>query len=205
MNKIKIILADDHQIILDGLSEVLKKHDELEIIGQFPNGREVIDFVKENHVDVAVMDINMPEMDGISCAKILKKDYPNIKIIMLTMYAQKSFIDEIIKIGINGCLLKNNSGKELYDAILRVQSGKFYYDKIQDFANPIEEIASYKLGEREIEVIKLLAKGLGTNEIAEQLFISKHTVSTHRKNILNKTGVNNTTQLIQFAHDNKLI
>lgn len=205
MNKIEIILADDHQIILDGLSEVLKKHDELEIIGQFPNGREVIDFVKENHVDVAVMDINMPEMDGISCAKILKKDYPNIKIIMLTMYAQKSFIDEIIKIGIDGCLLKNNSGKELYDAILRVQSGKFYYDKIKDFANLIEEIASYKLGEREIEVIKLLAKGLGTNEIAEQLFISKHTVSTHRKNILNKTGVNNTTQLIQFAHDNKLI
>ncbi|WP_296623470.1 response regulator [Marivirga sp.] len=205
MNKIKIILADDHQIILDGLTEVLNSHEELEIIGQFPNGKAVIEYVKENEVDVAVMDINMPEMDGISCAKILKKDYPNIKIIMLTMYAQKSFIDEIIKIGIDGCLLKNNSGKELYEAILRVQSGKFYYDKIQDFANPNEEIAAYKLGDREIEVIKLLAKGLGTNEIAEQLFISKHTVSTHRKNILNKTGVNNTTQLIQFAHDNKLI
>jgi DNA-binding NarL/FixJ family response regulator len=205
MNKIKIILADDHQIILDGLTEVLKTHDELEIIGQFPNGKAVIDFVKENEVDVAVMDINMPEMDGISCAKILKKDFPHIKIIMLTMYAQKSFIDEIIKIGIDGCLLKNNSGKELYDAILRVQSGKFYYDKIQDFVSPNEEIASYKLGEREIEIIKLLAKGLGTNEIAEQLFISKHTVSTHRKNILNKTGVNNTTQLIQFAHENNII
>lgn len=205
MNKIKIILADDHQIILDGLTEVLKTHDELEIIGQFPNGKAVIDFVKENEVDVAVMDINMPEMDGISCAKIIKKDYPNIKIIMLTMYAQKSFIDEIIKIGIDGCLLKNNSGKELYDAILRVQSGKFYYDKIQDFVSPKEEIASYKLGEREIEIIKLLAKGLGTTEIAEKLFISPHTVSTHRKNILNKTGVNNTTQLIQFAHDNNII
>lgn len=205
MNKIKIILADDHQIILDGLTEVLKTHDELEIIGQFPNGKAVIDFVKENEVDVAVMDINMPVMDGISCAKILKKDYPDIKIIMLTMYAQKSFIDEIIKIGIDGCLLKNNSGKELYDAILRVQSGKFYYDKIQDFTNPNDEIASYKLGEREIEIIKLLAKGLDTTEIAEQLFISPHTVSTHRKNILNKTGVNNTTQLIQFAHDNNII
>jgi DNA-binding NarL/FixJ family response regulator len=198
MGKIKIILADDHQIILEGLTEVLKSHDELEILGQFPNGKEVIDFVKENEVDVAIMDINMPEMDGISCAKILKKD-------LLTMYAQKSFIDEIIKLGIDGCLLKNNSGKELFDAILRVQSGKFYYDKIQDFTNTNEEIAAYKLGEREIEIIKLLAQGLGTNEIAEKLFISKHTVSTHRKNILNKTGVNNTTQLVQFAHENNLI
>ena len=184
---------------------MLKSHDELEILGQFPNGKEVIDFVKENEVDVAIMDINMPEMDGISCAKILKKDFPHMKIIMLTMYAQKSFIDEIIKLGIDGCLLKNNSGKELFDAILRVQSGKFYYDKIQDFTNTNEEIASYKLGEREIEIIKLLAEGLGTLEIADKLFISKHTVSTHRKNILNKTGVNNTTQLVQFAHENNLI
>jgi DNA-binding NarL/FixJ family response regulator len=205
VNKIKIILADDHQIILEGLTEVLKSHKELEILGQFPNGKDVIDFVQENEVDVAVMDINMPEMNGISCAKILKKDFPHIKIIMLTMYAQKSFIDEIIKLGIDGCLLKNNSGKELFDAILRVQSGKFYYDKIQDFTNPNDEIASYKLGEREIEIIKLLADGLGTNEIAEKLFISKHTVSTHRKNILHKTGVNNTTQLVQFAHENNLI
>jgi len=205
MDKIKIILADDHQIILEGLAEVLKSHDELEILGQFSNGKEVIDFVKENEVDVAIMDINMPEMDGISCAKILKKDFPHMKIIMLTMYAQKSFIDEIIKLGIDGCLLKNNSGKELFDAILRVQSGKFYYDKIQDFTNTNEEIASYKLGEREIEIIKLLAEGLGTLEIADKLFISKHTVSTHRKNILNKTGVNNTTQLVQFAHENNLI
>ncbi|HET8859622.1 response regulator transcription factor [Marivirga sp.] len=205
MNKIKITLADDHQIILDGLTEVLKNHEELEMMGTFPNGKELLDFVRENAVDVAVMDINMPELDGISCAKILKREFPHIKIIVLTMYAQKSFIDEIIKIGIDGCLLKNNSGKELYQAILRVHSGKFYYDKIKDFVSEKDEIAAYKLGAREIEVIKLLAKGLGTNEIAEALFISKHTVSTHRKNILNKTGVNNTTQLIQYAHDNNII
>jgi DNA-binding NarL/FixJ family response regulator len=205
MNKIKIILADDHQMILDGLSEVLKNHLDLELIGQFPNGKKVIEFVKSNEVDVAIMDINMPEMDGITCSKILKMEYPNIKVIMLTMYAQKSFIDEIIKLGIEGCLLKNNSGKELYDAILRVQSGKYYYDKIKDFTDTTEEIASYKLGEREIEIIKLLAEGLGTNEIATKLYISKHTVSTHRKNILHKTGVNNTTQLVQFAYENKLI
>ncbi|MGJ3236228.1 response regulator transcription factor [Marivirga sp.] len=205
MNKIKIILADDHQMILDGLSEVLKNHQDLELIGQFSNGKKVIEFVKANEVDVAIMDINMPEMDGISCAKILKMEYPNVKVIMLTMYAQKSFIDEIIKLGIDGCLLKNNSGKELYDAILRVQSGKYYYDKIKDFTDTTEEIASYKLGEREIEIIKLLAEGMGTNEIATKLYISKHTVSTHRKNILHKTGVNNTTQLVQFAYENKLI
>jgi len=178
MNKIKIILADDHQIILDGLSEVLKSHNELEILGQFPNGKEVIEFVQESPVDVAIMDINMPEMDGISCAKILKKEYPAIKIIMLTMYAQKSFIDEIIKLGIEGCLLKNNSGKELFDAILRVQSGKFYYDKIKDFTNTSEEIASYKLGDREIEIIKLLSRGFDTIEIAEKLFISKHAITS---------------------------
>lgn len=205
MSKIKIILADDHQMILDGLSEVLKKHEDLILLGQFPNGKEVLEYLRSNEVDVAVMDINMPEMDGITCAKIIKQEFPQVKIIMLTMYAQKSFIDEIIKLQIDGCLLKNNSGKELYEAIIRVQNGKYYYDKIKDFTDPTEEILSYKLGEREIEIIKLLAEGHGTNEIATKLYISKHTVSTHRKNILHKTGVNNTTQLVQFAYENHLI
>ena len=203
--KIKIILADDHQIILEGLSEVLKKHENLAVVGQFSNGKEVLEYVSSHPVDIAVMDINMPVMNGLSCAKILKQEFPAIRIIILTMYAQKSFIDEVIKLRIEGCLLKNNSGKELYEAIMRVMDNKFYYDKITHFTVKEDVIASYKLSEREIEIIKLLAAGHSTNEIAEKLFISIHTVGTHRKNILSKVDVNNAPQLVQFARENNLI
>ncbi len=203
---IHTLLADDHQIVLEGLRAVLGQHQNIKVIAEASNGAEVIDKISQGiRPQVVVLDINMPVMDGLTCARKLKADYPAIKIIVLTMYAQKSFIEEILKIGIDGCLLKNNTGQELKDAIVRVASGKAYYDNVHTFAGNGNLISRYKLGEREIEIIKLLAEGLTSQQIATRLFISEHTVKTHRKNILRKTGSHNTSQLIQLAINNYIV
>ena len=188
MKKIKIVLADDHQIVIDGLKLVLSSREDFNVIGEAANGLEVLDFLKNNKADVVVLDINMPEMDGIKCAKKIKATYPEVKVIILTMYAQKSFVEEIVKIGIDGCLLKNNTGKELSDAIARVQSGKSYYDQIQNFSKE-ESKQNYTLSDREIEIIRKLGDGMTSSQIANELYISEHTVKTHRKNILKKLNM----------------
>jgi DNA-binding NarL/FixJ family response regulator len=206
MKKINIIIADDHTIVLDGLKAILKSEGDIVVVGEATDGAKVLELIKAGTVpDVVVLDINMPNMDGLTCAKTLKKEYPDIKTIVLTMYAQKSFIDEIINIGIDGCLLKNNSGEELVVAIRRVASGKSYYDLIKTFIVETEEIAAFKLSEREMEIIKCIVEGLSTFEVAERLFISENTVKTHRKNILRKTNLHNATQLAQFAIENKIV
>lgn len=205
MKSIKILLADDHQIVIDGLKLILESKKQCVVVGEVTNGQEVLDFLVENSVDIVVLDINMPVMDGITCAKRLKSRYPHIKIIILTMYAQKSFIEEIIKIGIDGCLLKNNTGKELADAIDRVWDGKAYYDQIQSFTATNEEIKQYKLSDREIEIIQSISEGLSSFDIAQKLFISAHTVKTHRKNILKKLGLHNSSELTQYALNNGII
>ncbi len=203
---INILLADDHQIVREGLQAVLESTGNYLVKEEAENGIDVLKILdNDKNFDVVVMDINMPEMDGITCAKNIKKDYPEIKIILLTMYSQKSFVDEILKLGIEGCLLKNNSGKQLIEAIQRVTNGNLYYDHLKEFAGDQEDIIQFKLSEREIEVIKLLADGLTSQQIAEKLFVSDHTIRTHRKNILKKTNLLNTSQLIQFAAKNKII
>lgn len=205
MRDIKILLADDHKIVMEGLQVVLNTDEEINVVGAVLNGEEVLRFARQNEVDVVVLDINMPVMDGITCARHLKKDHPEIKIIILTMYAQKSFVEEIVKIGIDGCLLKSNTGKELNDAIMRVMSGKLYYDRLKNFNSYEEEVTQHKLSKREIEIMRKVAGGLTSIQIGEVLFISELTVQTHRRNIMRKLKINNSAQLIQFARDNQLI
>ncbi|MEQ6167030.1 MULTISPECIES: response regulator transcription factor [unclassified Ekhidna] len=204
MKTTDILIADDHQIVIDGLKLVLSSREDFNVVGEASNGLEVLEFLSQNKADVVVLDINMPEMDGIKCAKKVKSSYPDIKIIILTMYAQKSFIEEIVKIGIDGCLLKNNTGKELSDAIARVTSGKSYYDQIQNFSK--EEVKqNYTLSDRELEIIRKLGDGMTSSQIASELYISEHTVKTHRKNILRKLDLHSSSELIQYALNNGII
>lgn len=205
MSNIKVLIADDHSIVMEGLQVVLSAEEDFEVVGTVLNGEEVMLFVGKHEVDVVVLDINMPVMDGITCARKLKKEYPDIKIIILTMYAQRSFVDEIVKIGIDGCLLKNNTGKELTTAIFRVMNGSQYYDRLKNFNSSEEEIKQYKLSSRELDVIKLVAEGLTSQQIAEQLFISELTVQTHRRNMMRKLDLKNSMQVVQFAKEHKLI
>ncbi|SHJ95083.1 two component transcriptional regulator, LuxR family [Reichenbachiella agariperforans] len=204
MSEIKVLLADDHAIVMEGLEVILSSDEQVQVVGTAANGEEVLAFVAANEVDMVILDINMPVMDGITCARKLKKKYPALKIIILTMFAQKSFVDEILKIGIDGCLLKNNTGKELIGAINRVMSGQPYYDRLREFKSD-EEIKQHKLSAREIDVIRLMAEGLTSTEIGEKLFISDLTVQTHRRNLMRKLDMNKGVQVVQYAKENGLI
>ena len=205
MKPISILIADDHQIVIEGLKMILESNNQLHVVAEKKNGLEVLDFLSKESVDIVILDINMPEMDGIQCAKRIKKEYPAIKVIILTMYAQKSFVEEILKIGIDGCLLKNNTGKELADAIIRVHSGKSYFDQIQHFNKDGQDQVEYHLSDRELEIIRKLSEGLTSSQIAEVLYISEHTVKTHRKNILKKLDLHSSSELIQYALNNGII
>lgn len=195
----RLLLADDHNIVLDGLEFLLSADPSLEIVGKAENGVKVLEFLENNAVDLVVMDINMPEMDGITCAKEIKKSRPHIKVIILTQYAQKTFISEIAQL-VDGCLLKNNTGVQLTKAVHKVMDDERFFD---DF--PDKETGTDLLGKREIEIIQLISEGLTSSEIAEKLFISIHTVKTHRKNILRKTGQNSTPDLIAWAMNKQII
>jgi DNA-binding NarL/FixJ family response regulator len=205
MRRITVLLADDHPIVRDGIRAVLQQHQEIDVVGEAADGEEVMAFVKNRRPDVVVLDINMPRMDGFACARKLKKEHPEVKIVMLTMYAQKTFLEEIIRLGIDGCLLKNNSAQELGAAIMRVAEGKSYYDRIQTFRAEQPEERALPLTPREIEILQFMAQGLTSTQIAEKLCIAEHTVRTHRKNIHKKTGMGSASELFQFALNQKLI
>ncbi|MFY0686006.1 MAG: response regulator transcription factor [Cyclobacteriaceae bacterium] len=205
MKKIKTLLADDHAIVVEGLQQVLSRNKEIEVVDHVENGEEVLRFLQFNEVDVVVLDINMPVMDGLTCSREIKKRFPDVKIVILTMYPQRTFVDEIVKIGVDGCLLKNNTGKELTDAILRVTSGKQYYDRIRSFNSEEEQFVQHKLSARELDIIRCMSEGMTSEMMADKLFISSHTVHTHRRNILRKLNMNNSSEVVQFAVSQKLI
>jgi DNA-binding NarL/FixJ family response regulator len=202
---IRTLIADDHTIVVEGLRQVLSTDPSFEIVGTAANGEEVLRFLRFHEVDVVVLDINMPVMDGITCAREIKKQFPNVRIVILTMYPQKSFVKEIMSIGIDGCLLKNNTGKELNEAIHRVHKGKQYFDRLHTFNSQEEQVLQHKLSKRELEIVQLLAEGLTSLEMADKLFISEHTVRTHRKNILKKMNMKNASELVQYATQQGLI
>lgn len=207
---IKIILADDHHVFREGISSFFDNVEEVSLIGQAANGQEVVDLMKANPADVVLMDISMPEMDGITTAEKLKEDYPAVKIIMLTMHETQNYIRKLLEVGVDGYLLKTTSKEELMSAISKVmEGGKFYGADVQEiFMNSFNSekvITEVKLTKREKEILELICEEYNTNEIAEKLFISAYTVETHRKNLLSKTGSKNVAGLVKFAMQNKFI
>lgn len=199
MRKIKILIADDHAIVAAGVQEILKTNPFFEILQPAENGKQVLEKLKNTSADLILMDINMPEMNGIDCTRQVKRLYPGIKVIILTMYNRKQFIRELIEIGADGCILKNNTGKELLTAIDRVLAGNSYFDHVNEFVDHSVELRQYKLSEREIEIIIYITEGLASSEIANRLFVSEHTIKTHRKNIFRKLSVKDSDQLVRFA------
>lgn len=203
--KTNIVIADDHSIVAGGIEAILNTSDAYQVIGIVDNGQKVLEAIQKQRIDLVLMDINMSVMNGIECTRRIKISHPEIKVIILTMYNRKQFIRELFEVGADGCVLKSNTGKELINAIERVVSGKTYFDQLNDFIDAPKEFKEFRLGEREIHIIELIAEGLTSKEIASRLFISEHTVKTHRKNIFQKTKVNDSDQLIQWAMNHKLI
>ncbi|KAA3646854.1 MAG: DNA-binding response regulator [Bacteroidetes bacterium] len=205
---IRIVIVDDHQIFIDGVKELMNSIDEIEVVGIANNGIDLIDLLTKQEADVILMDVNMPKMDGIEATKYVVKHYPETKVLMLTMHDSRMFIEKLIRIGAHGYVLKNTGKAELKLAIETVQNGKNYYstevtqriiEGMQMKEKAIKKTGNVELTEREKDVLKLIAQELTSNEIAEKLFISHHTVESHRKNLIAKLGVRSVAGLVKYA------
>ncbi|MFV0606013.1 MAG: response regulator [Niabella sp.] len=215
---IKILIVDDQQIVIDGIAALVSSVPYLKIVGGIHNTTMLNETVQKHSPDVILMDLNMPDKDGIECIKELKELVPDIKILMLTGYDDIELIREALKRGARGYLLKNTGKTELLTAIKTVAKGNRYLDSnvqdkiIQSFTDePVgretdpENNISNLLSKRENEILKLIIEGKKSSEIATELYISINTVDTHRKNILAKCEVKNTAQLIALASKSGLI
>jgi DNA-binding NarL/FixJ family response regulator len=211
MNKINLLVADDHAILRDGIVSLLQSDPSFEIAGTASNGYEVMDLVNSRPIDVCLLDINMPGLDGIETAKLLRQKKPELKIIMLTTYNDREIISELVHIGVAGYLLKNSDKEELAEAIQKVMKGRHYFSSevetiiLEGLTEKRSPEAIAPLTDRELEVVQLLAKEYTNDKIATELHISYRTVETHRKNIMQKTKAHNLAGLIKFAYNKGLI
>ena len=205
-----ILLVDDHAIVTDGIRALIGSEPGIHIVGEARNGLEALDMLRILKIELVIMDIDMPELNGIETAKIIRKEMPHVKIIMLTMHDEKAVIRQMQEIGADGYLLKNSPKAELMKAIEMVSSGDLYFGEDVQAVLLKEDIAPHNealadLTEREIEIIKLIADGLSNKEIGEKLFISHRTVDTHRTNVMTKLGLHNVAGIVRFAIQNGLI
>ena len=211
MEKTRIIIADDHQLFRNGLKILLNAFPEFEVTGEASNGEEFLKMLKTTHADVALMDINMPEMDGIEATRKGLKISPEMDIIALSMYGEEEYYYKMVDAGAKGFLLKDSDISDVKDAILTVRKGGNYFSQellyhvIQKIKHRENESKSANLSKREKEILFKICEGLSNQEIADNLFISKRTVDKHRANLLGKTNSKNTASLILFAIRNKLI
>ncbi|MDO8998367.1 MAG: response regulator transcription factor [Bacteroidota bacterium] len=209
---IRILIVDDHQVFIDGLTAMLNQIEGMEVIGSANNGQQMVDKVKELDPNIVLSDIQMPVMDGIEATTKIHKIKPEVKIIALTMLNETLFIKKMLHAGAYGYIIKTIDKQELIHVIQKVASGKKHFsdevitqlmDNFSDNRTTTNLFSS--LTKREKEILVLIAKGLTDKEIAENVFLSPLTVTTHRKNILSKLGLKNKVELTRFAMDNNLI
>ena len=211
MGTIRIIIADDHQLFRNGLKILLNAFPEFEVVAEASNGEEFLRLIRNTVADLVLMDINMPEMDGIEATRKGLKMCPELDIIALSMYGEEEYYYKMVDAGAKGFLLKDSDISEVKEAILTVRKGGSYFSQellyhvIQKIKHRENENKSANLSRREKEILLKICEGLSNQEIAESLFISKRTVDKHRANLLGKTNSKNTASLILFAIRNKLI
>lgn len=208
MSDIRLILVDDHKIVLDGIKALLDDLDGFDCVATAENGQKAIDLLKVFDVDLLLMDIDMPVMNGIEATRIVKKDFPMVKVISLTQHSERGMVKQMLECGSDGYLLKNVAQDELANAIRNVVAGGQVFSEevtmslagkaVGKNANGVE----VELTEREIEILTLITEGLSSKQIGEKLFISPRTVDTHRTNLMNKLDIHNIAGLIRFALKN---
>ncbi|MBN2275987.1 MAG: response regulator transcription factor [Bacteroidales bacterium] len=204
--KIKVTIVDDHEIFRNGLKNILSRMDNIELVGNYANGAAFIDSIPKNKADIVLMDIKMPGMDGIETTRKALEIKPDIYVIALSMFGDEEYLQDMIKAGVKGFLLKNITGKDLEHAIQVIFSGGNYYSEelLKFFTNKYlqdkhPEIDDIKITKRELEVLQLVAEGLSNQEIADRLFISKRTVDGHKNNLIAKTGSKNIVNLLMYS------
>ncbi len=208
MEKISLLLVDDHKVMREGLRSALAINERIEIVAEGENGTEAVKLCKLYSPDIILMDIEMPERDGISASREIKKLYPETRIIILTMYDNKNYIMEALSTGIDGYLLKTAGIEDVHKAIERTTRGENYFDP--QITEAIKEIRKgdtedSPLTLREREIVRMICMGKSSAEISKELMISKHTVNNHRANILSKLGINKTAELVKYALETNLL
>ena len=199
---ITVIIAEDHQALIDGIKLSIEYEDDIQVVGEANDGEMLIDLVRKKQPNVVITDIRMPKCDGISATKIIKKEFPQIKVIAFSMFDQAEAVDQMKKAGASGYIMKNSSLKKVLDAIRIVaKNGTFFDDAITSKDGDTKE--EIVLSTREKEILRLIGEGKSSLEISEMLFIGKTTVDTHRKNILRKLNIHGKTDLIRFAVERK--
>lgn len=204
-NKINIMIADDHQVLLDGLVMMLDEAEHIEVLATAANGQEVLDQITSHKIDVLLMDIQMPVLDGYETAKIVTEKYPEVKILILSMHSERIYFERMYSAGISGYLLKSAGKQEIIEAIEKVYEGEQYFSAdltaalLSKKTSQQTSITARELTRREKEILGMIASGLTNAEIADQLFLSVDTVKTHRKNMMRKIDVNNTAGLVKYA------
>lgn len=212
MKKYRIVLVDDHQMLIDGLVAILSNYQEIEIIKTFTNGNLLIDELHTLQPEIVLTDISMPAIDGYELTKKIKQIQPSIHVIALSMSGNIADINKMIDVGISGYVLKNVGNKELIEAINKVSQGKMHFsDDITEemiknkHKKQDKDDDQPKLTDRELEILRLIVQELNNAEIADKLFISERTVETHRKNMIRKFNTKTIVGLIKYAMDNRLI
>jgi len=211
MNKIRILLADDHPMVRSGLIKLLEPFKEFVIVGEASDGEEAVAMTKKLMPDVLVIDLSMPKISGIEATKTIRRDFPSVKVLVLTMYDNEEYVYQILKSGAGGYLLKNSGRDELAAAIRAVaQGGRFFSTRVSEimteaYLRKSEARDNLSLNDdlpltkREREVLQYIADGFNNSQIAEKLFISARTVETHRTNIMQKLNIHDTANLVRFA------
>jgi DNA-binding NarL/FixJ family response regulator len=201
MDKIKVLIVDDHPMVLEGMRSMLAQINFVEMAGTASNAYEAVELIKAASPQIVITDINMPEISGIDLALKIKTEFPQVKIIAMSTFKERSYISQMIQNGASGYLVKSASKEEIEEAILSVHEGKLYMSlDINLSSSDKEELNNIPiLSSREKEILHLIADGMTNPQIAAKLFLSLHTVDSHRKNILTKFSVNNTASLIKLA------
>ncbi len=212
---IRLAVADDHEIFLDGLALMLSRQEHITLVGQAADGRELVELVNAENPDVVMTDIKMPRMDGIAATRMLVQQNPEVRVIALSMFDEEDLIVEMLEAGAKGYLLKNADKQEILEAIASVYEDRVYYCKstsaklagmiAKSRFNPYKQKETITFTDREQEIIRLICQQFTAQQIGERIFLSKRTVEGYRTRILEKMNVRNTAGVVMYALKNNLV
>ncbi|HEV7129536.1 MAG TPA: response regulator transcription factor [Ktedonobacterales bacterium] len=215
VSKVRVLLADDHTILRAGVKMLLNAQPDIEVVGEASDGRQAVVEAQRLQPDVILMDITMPELNGIEATRQVKRLLPDVRVLVLTMHENEEYLFQMLRAGASGYMLKEAADTELISAIHIINAGSFYLSSpaqsmmVSDYLLRVrsgEERDSYsELTEREREILKLVAEGFTNNQIAERLVISPKTVDTHRTHIMDKLNLHNRAELVKYAMRRGLI
>lgn len=200
---ITVAIAEDHQALIDGIQSYLEYEEDITIVGHANDGQQLLELVEKRPPNIVLCDIRMPKVDGIAAAKVIQKKFPDTKVVAFTMFDQEEAIRQMLEAGAVGYILKNSSLQVVLEAIRTVANGKTYFDKHIHLPSTEKNKSKSVLSSREKEILNLVGRGRTSHEIADELFIGKSTVDTHRKNMIRKLGLSGAGELLRYALEKK--